>query len=147
MNRTSRKAFDPTLQDFHKRNASVLEGDKITCMTAHRIKDAESPKRSQTKGVFDTLMMPRNHLSLPTKDQSSVIPIRKPSNRKDYFVFGLSERACFTESISNLMQIKQKTTAIFYGKSTIQMVCSSALLKIFKEMDTNTMLGKAITLV
>lgn len=37
------------------------------------------------------------------KDVSSLIPIRKPSNKKDYFVFGMSDRSNTPESRDVMM--------------------------------------------
>jgi hypothetical protein len=28
----------------------------------------------------------------------AIMPVRKPNNRKDYFVFGMADRTCTTES-------------------------------------------------
>lgn len=36
------------------------------------------------------------------REISTLIPVRKPSNRKDYFVFGLSDRTNTTESKHSL---------------------------------------------
>lgn len=45
-------------------------------------------------------------------DKKGLIPIRKPSNRKDYFVFGLGDRTNLSESIYVVRQTKLSCTEI-----------------------------------
>jgi hypothetical protein len=57
--------------------------------------------------------------------------VRRPLGRKDYFVFGMSDRTN-PESNSLFIQIRFNIIEIFFGKLIILMGYLCILLKIFK---------------
>ena len=74
-----------------------------------------------------------------------MIPIRKPSNKKDYFVFGLSEKNNNTDSILYVIQIGFNFIGIFCGRLIIAMDCMFARLIKFHLL-ISFLLGRAIIL-
>lgn len=50
--------------------------------------------------IFDTMLLAQQEIQLDYKKQvSTLIPTRKPNNKKDYFVFGMSDRTNSSGSI------------------------------------------------
>ena len=118
MNKTSRTFTKEDTEDINqnKQNFSHLEDLETTSRNTHI--------HSQTHSVSDyKLLMNSDFKPEYKKEVSSLIPIRKPSNKKDYFVFGLSDRNNTPESTDLLMQTKQRCIEICFGKSTIAMDC------------------------
>ena len=56
--------------------------------------------KSFVVGENDGMMSDRREEKVGKKRNllEAIMPVRKPNNRKDYFVFGMADRTCTTES-------------------------------------------------
>ena len=92
MNRTSRGEIKENKQAApqNNRNRSAVE------------LEADSPEvvlKERDQPIFDIALIAKQELKSDYKKEiSTLLPIRKPNNKKDYFVFGLSDRTNTTES-------------------------------------------------
>lgn len=80
--------------------------------------EGEAEGREKEAGsIFDIALVTREELRAEYKKQiATLVPLRKAINKKDYFVFGLSDRANTSESNGGPIQTSYKYTAIFYGR-------------------------------
>lgn len=79
--------------------------------------EGEAESREKEGSIFDIALVTREELRADYKKQiATLVPLRKAINKKDYFVFGLSDRANTSESNGGPIQTNYKYTAIFYGR-------------------------------
>lgn len=78
--------------------------------------DADS-REKDAGSIFDISLVTREELRPDYKKEiATLVPLRKPVNKKDYFVFGLSDRANTSESNGGPIQTNCRYIAIYYGR-------------------------------
>jgi hypothetical protein len=72
---------------------------------------------SRTQSIFEGGLEASREVGAEYRREiSSLMPARKPSNRKDFFVFGLSDRSNTAESTLVATQTRSSSTGICSGR-------------------------------